>query len=567
MITASDRAARALRLAFHRRRRAEGLAAWPAPSILDWTSFVRAAWEERATDGRLLLNPRRSSPSGRISPAANDISPPSSKVRVTASPPWPWRRTSCSAPMRRATCAKPRAPAGIRMRVPSAAGSPPSTNLPCRQPAQPQPRPARADCASAKRLRTAPASAGCRFRSYAARPERALRRLGRVAGACGRPNPPKKPASTKRPTSRPNSTPAPCGASAACRQSARPPARHHAGHRRPPRRNRARFSQLRCTGQRAPLFEFSLGIPLSQVDLPRSRASAAALARRPACRERSGLAALHRTAQPLGPARIRRPPGLHARVAPPRPRANPMDPAGFPQCSVMRTLSSCLLHWVQRIDDGPPPSRRSRRQPPEPARLGRLSFRSCSSTLGWPGERRLSSAEFQALAPLAAGRRHLRLARLRWPSHRAGRNSSPPLTAPSTKRFSLPNRSDAPIQIAGPAESAGLTADAIWFLGADEDAWPAAGSTHPLAADPGAARSRHAPRLAAARLGTGARHHHAPARLRARGPFQLCAGQKEDVETRPSRLIVQLAGAPQPLPAELTPLRPPSPAHSSLSKT
>ena len=57
VVTASDRAARALAAAFHRARRAEGLMAWPAPSILDWKSLVRAAWEERSRDGRLLLNP------------------------------------------------------------------------------------------------------------------------------------------------------------------------------------------------------------------------------------------------------------------------------------------------------------------------------------------------------------------------------------------------------------------------------------------------------------------------------------------------------------------------------
>ena len=61
VVTASDRAARALAAAFHRAHRAEGLLAWPAPSILDWKSFVRDAWEARGkdweTDGRLLLNP------------------------------------------------------------------------------------------------------------------------------------------------------------------------------------------------------------------------------------------------------------------------------------------------------------------------------------------------------------------------------------------------------------------------------------------------------------------------------------------------------------------------------
>jgi inactivated superfamily I helicase len=43
-----------------------------------------------------------------------------------------------------------------------------------------------------------------------------------------------------------------------------------------------------------------------------------------------------------------------------------------------------------------------------------------------------------------------------------------------------PESEDAPILIAGPAESAGLTADAIWFLGAHEDAWPARGDIHPF---------------------------------------------------------------------------------------
>ena len=43
-----------------------------------------------------------------------------------------------------------------------------------------------------------------------------------------------------------------------------------------------------------------------------------------------------------------------------------------------------------------------------------------------------------------------------------------------------PQSTDAPIQIAGPAESAGLTADALWFLGADEESWPAVGSMHPF---------------------------------------------------------------------------------------
>src|ERR1035437_1335395 len=57
VVTASDRAARALADAFHRARLNEGLSAWPAPNILDWKSFARAAWQQRTADARLLLNP------------------------------------------------------------------------------------------------------------------------------------------------------------------------------------------------------------------------------------------------------------------------------------------------------------------------------------------------------------------------------------------------------------------------------------------------------------------------------------------------------------------------------
>jgi hypothetical protein len=63
VVTASDRAARALVAGFHRARQAEGLTAWSTPRILDWKSFVRDAWldrsscQERAADPRLLLNP------------------------------------------------------------------------------------------------------------------------------------------------------------------------------------------------------------------------------------------------------------------------------------------------------------------------------------------------------------------------------------------------------------------------------------------------------------------------------------------------------------------------------
>src|ERR1700678_3672524 len=56
VVTASERAARAIASASHRARRNQGLAAWMAPNIQDWNSFVRSAWAAHSSDSRLLLN-------------------------------------------------------------------------------------------------------------------------------------------------------------------------------------------------------------------------------------------------------------------------------------------------------------------------------------------------------------------------------------------------------------------------------------------------------------------------------------------------------------------------------
>ena len=118
------------------------------------------------------------------------------------------------------------------------------------------------------------------------------------------------------------------------------------------------------------------------------------------------------------------------------------------------------------------------------------------------------------------------------------------------KTLFAPESSDAPIQISGPAESAGLTADAVWFLGATEQAWPAGGKTHPLLPFE-VQRDAHMPHatpqldwdLAEAMT----------ARLLASAPevYSSHARQIEGVEARPSRLVTQVAGAAESLPADL----------------
>jgi len=121
-----------------------------------------------------------------------------------------------------------------------------------------------------------------------------------------------------------------------------------------------------------------------------------------------------------------------------------------------------------------------------------------------------------------------------------------------------PESADAPILIAGPAEAAGLAADAIWFLGATEDAWPATGSTHPflpLAVQREASMPHAHPHIDWELAEAVTR------RLLASAPevnFSY-ARQKNGVEAEPSRLVLKFAEAPQPLPAELRPVPLPEP--------
>jgi len=168
---------------------------------------------------------------------------------------------------------------------------------------------------------------------------------------------------------------------------------------------------------------------------------------------------------------------------------------------------------------------------------------------GWPGGHALTSAEFQAMrrweqvldacASLGFDGR-----RVEWKTFLRAvyRNLHETLFAPESL--------DAPILIAGPAESAGLSADAVWFLGVTEDAWPGRGSVHPLL-PLDVQRSVGMPH-ASAQLDWDLASA-VTDRLLASAPavrFSY-ARQLDAVETRPSRLIMQATGAPQDVPREL----------------
>lgn len=149
----------------------------------------------------------------------------------------------------------------------------------------------------------------------------------------------------------------------------------------------------------------------------------------------------------------------------------------------------------------------------------------CAASLGFDG-RRVSWAEFvAALGGELAGQ----------------------LFAPESRQ--------APVLIAGAAESAGLEVDGIWVLGAGENGWPAVGQAHPLlplelqrSAGMPHGSAELDERLAEVVAG----------RLLASAPelsFSF-ARQSAEGEQDCSRLVEALAGKPEPLPELLRALEP-----------
>ncbi len=171
--------------------------------------------------------------------------------------------------------------------------------------------------------------------------------------------------------------------------------------------------------------------------------------------------------------------------------------------------------------------------------------------VGWPGSESNTSTEFQVMrrwqrALDTAGSLGFTGRRISWHDFLTD------LENIAAEILFAAESADAPIQITGPAESSGLTADAIWLLGADESSWPAIAPMHPFlpahvqrdATMPHASHAHDWDFSAAIthRLVASAATLH----------FSL-AFQKDDAESRPSRLIKQIAGEALPLPASMLP--------------
>jgi probable DNA repair protein len=99
--------------------------------------------------------------------------------------------------------------------------------------------------------------------------------------------------------------------------------------------------------------------------------------------------------------------------------------------------------------------------------------------IGWPGSRTLESIEFQALGRWEQLKNEL--AALSFDGSRIayGEFVTTIVTYSNETIFS-PESVDAAIQIMGPFESSGQHFDALWFLGANDRQWPPAARPHPL---------------------------------------------------------------------------------------
>jgi probable DNA repair protein len=558
VITASDRAARALVSDFHRARRAEGLTAWPAPNILDWTSFVRTEWDARASDGRLVLNRSQEQAIwagilGRHEHMATLLEGPRYRLASLAMEAYEMICTYAPDQLR----------SGARggWQQDAAAFSDwlttfeqlckidnlvSSARLPLDLIAVLE---SRAEAASHTQLARPPLLlAG--FDRIAPTPRNLFDTWGEWRQAeqgqkAGR--------VFFHQASDAHAEFGACALWCAQRLAGNRQARllvvtQDAGDRaRRGQIERAFFNHtaaVRAGADSSPLFEFSLGTPLGLVALP----NAAHLL----LRWLSAPISEHKVdwllATGYATASMQESAALRAHVHGIR-RRNQQQPqwtlSGFIGAASGLALPEA---WIYRMTGAQRRLVEFALRPLSPLAWAELVPDFLESA-GFPGSNPLTSAEFQAAnrwqqALETSGSLGFGGGKISWEDFLRilSRTLDETLFAPESR--------EAPIQIAGPAESAGLTADGIWFLGANEQAWPPSGATHPLL--PPEVQRRAGMPHASAQLDWEIAHA-ITTRLISSAPevhFSF-ATQVEAAEIGPSRQIVQLAGVPQVLPPEL----------------
>ena len=552
VVTSSDRAALALRSAFHRRRRAEGLTAWAAPNILDWKTLTRNAWEDQRPDDRLLLN------STQEEALWADVIRDQQHL-TTALPDSVHRLAAMAMTAHELLCSY--SPRHLRESARASWDRDPGTFsgwLTAFQQA----------CTKSNLL--SPACLALELIPLLQTQE--VQRPKILAAGFDRLTPlqtqlfdkwaPWQQLTREEPAdeimfyeaSDSQTELEACAKWCSQRAHANPDSRQLViAQDISLRRGEIERAFLQfAPPASAPLFEFSLGVPLNQTAL--ARAAHLLLRWLDGLLEESeldwllasGLSANQAESDELQSyMRALRQRGLQ--------RAQWSLQAFLSPAPVLVKLPPS---WVQRILV----AQRRLRDIAE-SLLSPLEWADkipqLLDAMGWPGQQSRASAEFQAQRRWQQSLDTA--ASLGFDGRRVHWNEFLSILDRTLQEILFaPQSLDAPIQIAGPAESAGLAADAIWFLGADEGSWPAVGSMHPLL-------PTHVQREAAMPHTTPLRDWEFSSAVTkrlvnsaSRIHFSV-ARQQEGVETRPSRLITHIAGEPQPLTPELipTPVKPP----------
>jgi len=543
VVTASDRAARALAAGFHRRRQAEGLSAWPAPRILDWKSFLREAWEARAADPRLLLNPTQEQALwteivGEERTLATLLEGPRQRLAALAMEA---HELLCSySPQSLSRTAR----SAWQQDAAAFSGWLAAFDEACR--AGNLLSPSRLPLELIPLLSTDPARRSPLLLAGFDRILPAQRSFFNAWGEWREAAQP-EPAGEVHFYEVADAQAELTACALWCNRQLAANSDAHllvVAQSASLRRGEIERAFARPTGARA-AFEFSLGVPLGQVAL--ARAAQLALRWLDGSLAEPELDWLLSTGHAAASAQESAALQSYMR----RLRSYSLERTRWSLRAFLAERCAAELlppAWVERISAAQRLLAGFSRRPQSPLDWAELIPRLLDE-LHFATARPLLSAEFQALrrwqqAVESCGSLGFDGRRVSW------RDFLAQLARALDETLFAPESRNAPILIAGPAESAGLAADAVWFLGADEDAWPTNGAAHPLL--PIEIQRTAGMPYATANLDWELAEA-ITRRLLSSAPevnFSY-AKQNAAAEARPSRLIVQLAGPPRELPPGL----------------
>ncbi len=551
VVAASERAQRSLLAAFHRARRAESLTAWPTPNIQDWHSFVRSAWEARNADGRLVLSAMQ-----ERALWAEVLAGARSSAGLLDGPRH--RLADLALEAHHLLCAyapqylPAHARAGWQQDAAEFSAWLAEFDEACRRQA----------LLSAARLPIELVES--LEKDLSARPPIVLAGFDRIlptqrglfaawsAGSDVREAPLAEPTRDFRfyQTADPESELSACAIWCARQLEANPDARllvvaqDVAKRRGKIERTFRRFAVDSGADDVGRIFEFSLGVSLGQVGLARNAKLLLKWLSDPL--EENEVDWLLSSGYAVANPEESR--ALTAFMRAIRRRGWQRTQWTLVEFMRQRPGTDLPVEWCARMDLAREQLHDASRREQAPLAWAELVPR-LLETAGWPGARALSSVEFQVLqrwqravdesASLGFNGRAVR-----W------RNYLRDLERVMNESLFAPESQGAPILIVGPAESAGLTADATWFLDASEDSWPQSGATHPLL-PPAVQREAGMPHAAPQvdwDLATAMTRRLFSSTNEINFSF---ARQDAGVDKRPSQIIAQIAGEAKSLPQDL----------------